>query len=461
MRNVLPLVFAATLLCVSASSASAQALHDSVPYQGDTLLVNPLPMSIHDTDQAYLDCDWNTLMSMIRDLEERIAGALEVDTVYDVYVSGQVVDERIYMNYDCVVLRDSVLSLQIQLDEALLGPPTVLSQEVMSIAQRTASIKAKVTDDGGAAMRIWGVIYGKQDWWNDSLGFFEVDSLFPMGVDFATMSDSLLADRLTSHQEAMDAWAGPPAAVPIHTAMDTSILNVDSVFTRALTGLERYTNYIAIPVAANDSLMIEFNPTDGTFTVDGPELNAWYLGLYGMGDTLMFQTLADTASGFTLDTASVTSSSARLITSIADAGGQGPDAVQFQYDTQDFTAATFAGDSISSDSTGGTSHSAVATGLTRYTDYYFRAFADNVQGRGNSESSFVFKTLPELPTFDTLYYDAGQDSLVSILSDNGGQIPTAQAMSYANDEAFSGPTALTASHRNDTCLLYTSPSPRD
>ena len=79
MRNFLPLVFAATLLRVSASSASAQALHDSVPYQGDTLLVNPLPMSVHDTDQAYLDCDWNTLMSMIRDLEERIAGALEVD----------------------------------------------------------------------------------------------------------------------------------------------------------------------------------------------------------------------------------------------------------------------------------------------------------------------------------------------------------------------------------------------
>ena len=454
MRLFLTLICTATMLVTATSSASAQALHDSVPYQGDTLLVNPLPMTVHDADQAYLDCDWNTLMSMIRDLEERIAGALEVDTVYDVYVSGQVIGQRIYMNYDCVVLRDSVLSLQIQLDEALLGPPTVLSQEVMSIAQRTASIKAKVTDDGGAAMRIWGVIYGKQDWWNDSLGFFEVDSLFPTGVDYATISDSLLADRLTAHQSAMDSWAGPPAAEPIHTAMDTSILNVDSVFTRALTGLERYTNYIAIPVAANDSLMMDFSTSDGQITVNGDELDAWYLGLYGMGDTLMFQTLADTASGFTLDTASVTSTSARLITSITDAGGQGPDAVQFQYDTQDFTAATFAGDSISSDSTGGTSHSAVATGLTRYTDYYFRAFADNVQGRGNSESSMTFKTLPELPTWDTLYYDAGQDSLVSVLSDNGGQSPTAQGMAYANDAAFTSPTDLTASHRNDTITAY-------
>ena len=40
-------------------------------------------------------------------------------TVYDVHVSGQAVDGRIAVG--CVFLRDSVLSLQIQLDEALLG----------------------------------------------------------------------------------------------------------------------------------------------------------------------------------------------------------------------------------------------------------------------------------------------------------------------------------------------------
>ncbi|MFZ9055963.1 MAG: hypothetical protein ACO2ZL_09165, partial [Flavobacteriales bacterium] len=292
LKAVLVLI---TTLVFGSQVAQAQ-LHDSVPYQGDTLLVNPLPGSLYDTDQAYLDCDWNTLMSMIRDLEERIAGALEVDTVYDVYVSGQVVDNRIYMNYDCVILRDSVLSLQIQLDEALLGPPTVLSQQVMNIAQRTASIKAKVTDDGGAAMRIWGVVYGKQDWWNDSLGFFEIDSLFPSNVDYATMSDSLLADRLTAQKTAMDSWT-LSSDLPIPTAMDTSILNVDSIFTRSISGLERYTNYIAVPVAANDSLMMDFNPEGGSISVDGTELNAYILGLYGMGDTLMFQTLADTASG--------------------------------------------------------------------------------------------------------------------------------------------------------------------
>jgi uncharacterized protein (TIGR02145 family) len=456
MKNLLLSILTGLLLLGSSTSGFAQstALHDSVPYQGDTLLVTPLPGAIYDGDLAYLDCDWNTLMSMIRDLEERLAGALEADTVYDIYLSGQVLGKTINMYYDCVVLRDSVVSLQIQLDEALLGPPTLLSQEVMSIAQRTASIKAKVTDDGGAAMRIWGVVYGKQDWWNDSLGFFEIDSLFPTDVDYATISDSLLADRLTTQETAMGFWS-PPSDLPIPTAMDTSILSVDSIFTRSISGLERYTNYIAIPVAANDSLMMDFTTEGGEISVKGTELNAYILGLYGMGDTLMFQTLADTASGFTLDTAAVTSNSARLIASIADAGGQGPDAVQFQYDTSDFTAATFAGDSLSSDSTGGTYHTAGVTGLTRYTDYSFRAFADNAQGRGNSETSMTFKTLPELPTFDTLYYDDGQDSLISILSDNGGQTPTAQEMEYASDLAFTSPTDLSASHRNDTIRAYT------
>ena len=38
-----------------------------------------------------MDCDWPTMMSMIRDLEERIAGETETDTVYGVYVSGAMV----------------------------------------------------------------------------------------------------------------------------------------------------------------------------------------------------------------------------------------------------------------------------------------------------------------------------------------------------------------------------------
>ena len=418
------LSFSLAMVCILSpigQDVQAQlALHDSVPYQGDTLLTLPVTGQLIDQTagvELQMDCDWPTLMLMIRDLENRIAGALEVDTVYDVYVSGSIAGNTINMWHDCYVLRDSILSLQIQLDEALLGPPTVLTQEVMSIAQHTASIKAKVTDDGGAAMRIWGVIYGKQELWNDSLGFFEIDSIFTEDVDFALLTDSLLADHWTTYVNAINVTA-PPTDLPTHTAMDTALLNVDSVFTRSIVGLERYSEYIAIPIAANDSLMREFNGQG--ISINGQELNASILGLYGMGDTLMFRTLADTASGFTLDTASVTSTSARLITSITDAGGQGPDAVQFQYDIVDFTAATFDGGSISSDSTGGTAHSAVITGLTRYTDYYFRAFADNVQGRGNSESSMTFKTLPESPTLGVVSWDAETEVMTGRLLDLGG-----------------------------------------
>ena len=431
------------------SFAQSGSLNEAVPYQGDTLLINPISMSVTDANQAYMDCDWNTLMSMIRDLEERIAGAMEVDTVYNVYVSGQVVDQRIYMHYDCVVLRDSVLSLQIQLDEALLAPPTVLSQEVMSIAQRTASIKAKVTDDGGAAMRIWGVIYGKEDWWDDASGFFVVDSLLPDAVDFEDIADSLLADRLTEHRTAMNSWVAP-AALPIHTAMDTSILNVDSVFVRQISGLDRYTNYIAIPVAANDSLMTEFNPTAENVAVNGAELYADYLGLYGIGDTLKFRTLPDPPSGLTLDTSNVTSSSALLKLSIADAGGQGPDEVTFYYDTLDFATNAAVIDSLTSDSTGGTEHSVLLTGLTRYTDYYFNAFAENLADDVGADANMVFKTAAELPSFDTVYFAATVDSLVATLSDDGGVAPTSQQFSIGSDALLTSSTDSAATLAGDT-----------
>jgi len=64
------LTICGVVLLTTEAVAQVPALHDSVPYQGDTLLVDPLPMSVHETDQACLDCDWLTLMSMIRDLEE-------------------------------------------------------------------------------------------------------------------------------------------------------------------------------------------------------------------------------------------------------------------------------------------------------------------------------------------------------------------------------------------------------
>ena len=81
------------------------------------------------------------------------------------------------------------------------------------------------------------------------LVFFEIDSIFTEDVDFALLTDSLLADHWTTYVNAIDVTA-PPTDLPTHTAMDTALLNVDSVFTRSIVGLERYSEYIAIPIAA-------------------------------------------------------------------------------------------------------------------------------------------------------------------------------------------------------------------
>ena len=67
------------------------------------------------TRAVYFNCDWQTFMAAIRDLENRIANENGTDTTRAVYVSGEVVGNDVFMTYDCLVLRDSVLSLQQQL----------------------------------------------------------------------------------------------------------------------------------------------------------------------------------------------------------------------------------------------------------------------------------------------------------------------------------------------------------
>jgi uncharacterized protein (TIGR02145 family) len=323
----------------------------------------------------------------------------------------------------------------------------VLSQEVMGIAQNVATIKAKITDDGGAPVRLWGVMFGKASWWDDSINFFHVDSLNLSGLaDYTAVVDSAMASLWTTQAAAMTGWT-PGNSATIPAVMDTATLNIDSTFFTPIKGLERYTDYIALPIAANDSMMTELLSTDPP---SGEELNLGPLGWYGAGDTLMFRTLPDTASGFTLDTANVLQNTARLIFTVSDAGGQGPDAAGFFYDTLNFTTATFAGDSIASDSTGGMTHTAELTGLTRYTDYYFRGYADNLGGRGNSESSFTFKTLPDIPTFDTVYYNGTVDSLYANMDDDGGTTPDSQSFRYAAEASLTTPQTLSVSLSGST-----------
>ena len=73
------------------------------------------------------------MMSMIRDLEERIAGETETDTTSTVSTSPvRSVGYVLNMWYDCLVLRDSIEALQVTYDEALAPRVTVDAAVVLS-----------------------------------------------------------------------------------------------------------------------------------------------------------------------------------------------------------------------------------------------------------------------------------------------------------------------------------------
>ena len=124
---------AAFFLLAGFQMGTAQVeLDEQVPYQGDTLLINPNQVRETADGDILMDCDWPTMMSMIRDLEERIAGETETDTVYGVYVSGAMVGASLQMWHDCLVLRDSIEALQVTYDEALAPRVTVDAAVVLS-----------------------------------------------------------------------------------------------------------------------------------------------------------------------------------------------------------------------------------------------------------------------------------------------------------------------------------------
>ena len=131
--------------CSSFGHVLAQ-LDEQVPYQGDTLLTNPNQFRVTSAGDVLMDCDWPAMMAMIRDLEERIAGETEADTTYGVYVSGGINGNDLNMWYDCLVLRDSILSLQVAYDEALAPRVTVDAAVVLS--DTSAALSASFSGSG-------------------------------------------------------------------------------------------------------------------------------------------------------------------------------------------------------------------------------------------------------------------------------------------------------------------------
>ena len=144
---------AAFLLLVGCQMGTAQdELDEQVPYQGDTLLINPNQVLETADGDILMDCDWPTMMSMIRDLEERIAGETETDTVYGVYVSGALVGASLNMWHDCLVLRDSIEALQVTYDETLA--PRVTVDAAVILSDSSAALSASFSGSGVQALSL-------------------------------------------------------------------------------------------------------------------------------------------------------------------------------------------------------------------------------------------------------------------------------------------------------------------
>ena len=140
---------AAFLLLVGCQMGTAQdELDEQVPYQGHTLLINPNQVWETADGDILMDCDWPTMMSMIRDLEERIAGETETDTVYGVYVSGAMFGSSLHMWHDCLVLRDSIEALQVAYDEVLATTPLTNSNIQVAVTSWAADATDATTTYG-------------------------------------------------------------------------------------------------------------------------------------------------------------------------------------------------------------------------------------------------------------------------------------------------------------------------
>ena len=356
MRFSLLFLSTCALLLLNNGLHAQSNLHELVPYQGHELLDAPVSMDTIDVHKINLYCDWNTLEAMILDLEERIADALGEPVERDFYFSREVAGAKDYRMPDCYVLRDSVLSLQVQLDEALASEPGVMSLAVSDLAQRVATLHGRVFDDGNVPLEAWA---------------------FKFGLD-STLQDSVAVPF------------GDYAAFLATSDLDTGAFHL------MLEDLDRYTTYFFTAVASNE---------EGA----------------GYGDTLSFTTLPDLASGMVLSEENITANAALLRLTIADPGGQGPDSVEFFWGTTDHPSVTLFSSSAASDSIEGTDHSLQVTGLTRYTEYFYNAAADNLAGRAVVEANASFWTLPEPIQHDSIYYNSESGKIEALIADNGGQ----------------------------------------
>lgn len=304
---------------------------------------------------------------------------------------SETLEEEVYRNYTLVEISGSRTYMQYNC-YALRDSIIALQFELdAALESEPTALTLAATDIASNLARLKGRIID--------------DGNLPLGaLGFLYGTDSTLTDSINVPFGALQA------------VFDTSEVDTAS-FDIQVSDLARYTKYYFTAVGSN---------TEGA----------------GYGDTLSFMTLPELATGLVVDTSGVTTTQALLKLSIADAGGQGPDSVGFFWHNTDFDATTAGVDSLPSDSTGGTNHSVLISGLTRYTDYYVNVYADNLAGRAMMNDNFIFKTLPEIPTFALVEYRNAANRLFAEIDDDGGQAPTSVGFEYADNSALSSSSTV-------------------
>ena len=287
--------FSAALFMFVFMHVNMQAQLDSlVPYQGDTLLLNPNQGRIAADGDVLMDCNWPRMMSMIRDLEERIAGENSTDTVYGVYVSGSVVDKVIHMTYDCLVLRDSIVALQVTYDNALT--PRVTTNAPLVLSDSSVALSGSFSGSGVSATGfMWGTsetLTGALDAPGTGTSSPFADTLLNLLPGTAYYAAGYATKDGTNYSGDTLAFLTKPGAVTDSTsAVGYTTTRIHGTYTAdSITSQGFKWGSLADLSDAVDSIGIA-NTTDGSFYADLTTLTE--------GDTIYFVSYATNASGTT------------------------------------------------------------------------------------------------------------------------------------------------------------------
>ena len=400
MHIIRILSFFSIIVCSTLGHVQAQ-LDEQVPYQGDTLLTNPNKFRVTTAGDVLMDCDWPAMMAMIRDLEERIAGETETDTTYGVYVSGGINGNDLNMWYDCLVLRDSILSLQVAYDEALAPRVTVDAAVVLS--DTSAALSASFSGSGVEAS-----------------GFaWAEDFTTTLGTGDDTGTSSPIADTLTTLDAGtfyyFSAYASKDGELFYGDTL--SLLTMPGITTDAADELTAETATLNSTFSA-DSITaqgfvwgLQSDLSDGTNvsadTAGGSTAIEYALTGLASGQAHYFSAFASNASGTKFgDTLSlvtrpgITTASADVLSSSAATlnGTFAADSITAQGFIWGLESDLSDGADVASDTTAGNSDFDYAlSDLAEGTLYHFSAYGTNATGTTHGDT-LTFLTIPGITT---------------------------------------------------------------